>query len=120
MTIYWISGNTRSGKTTLGSALTKSLRHAIHLDGDELRRKYNLVDLSVAGREKLNKLAVGEAIQFRDKGFDVVVSTIAPTKKIRDSIRRAIPDVRFIFLPGGSPDLKASPYEIPKQDEWFL
>lgn len=91
----------------------------IRIDGDSLRESLNFKDLSISGRTKLNKIAAHKAKEKAGLGYNVVVSIIAPTKAIRNMIRKIIPEVRFIFLPGGSTDLVNCPYEIPTKEEWI-
>ena len=118
--IYWFSGNTGSGKTTLAMLLLAGIPGIVHLlDGDVLRKELRNTDMTMAGRLVFNKLVARKAKRLAEHGRSVVVSVIAPTPEIRDAIREIVPSVRFVYLPGGSTDHKVSPYSIPKGKEWW-
>lgn len=86
--IYWFTGQPGAGKTTLAKALIeKCSDNCIHIDGDELRDIFKNYDYSTKGREK-NMNSVLDLCRFLDKkNFTVVVSVVAPYKKIRDSLK---------------------------------
>ena len=86
--IYWFTGQPGAGKTTLAKALIeKCSDNCIHIDGDELRDIFQNHDYSIKGRKK-NMNSVLDLCRFLDKkNFTVVVSVVAPYKKIRDSLK---------------------------------
>lgn len=95
--VTWITGNSHAGKTTLAN---KIRRHEIILDGDALRAIWPGLGLSKADRWEQNLRAARLAKTLDLQGFDVIVATICPYKKLRDEVR-AITDCRFIYLGGG-------------------
>ena len=86
--IYWFTGQPGAGKTTLAKAMIEKCNdNCIHIDGDELRDIFQNYDYTVKGREK-NMNSVLDLCRFLDnKGFTVVVSVVAPYKKMRDSLK---------------------------------
>jgi adenylylsulfate kinase-like enzyme len=118
--IYWISGNTGSGKTSLSTLIRSGTDFTGTIDGDQFRETLNDFDMSMDGRKRVNLLAARAALEMARVSSLVVVSMIAPTEEIRSAIRSIIPQVRFIFLPGGSNDQRVSPYEVPTVEEWWI
>ena len=103
--IWWITGNTGSGKTTLAKKMTGT----IVLDGDELRNCWSL-GFSKEDRWEQNMRAARLAKMLEKQGYDVVVSTICPYKDLRKEVQ-VITGCRFIYLDGGKETTKEYPYE---------
>lgn len=106
--ITWCTGNSKSGKSTLARQISRDTG-AIILDGDKLRQIWHDLDLSEEGRWEQNMRAARLAKMLDEQGFNVVVATICPYRKLREEVRR-ITGCRFIYLDGGlqGPDY---PYE---------
>ena len=87
--IYWFTGQPGAGKTTLAKAMIKECNeNCIHIDGDGLRDLFQNFDYSPEGRTK-NIQSVLDLCRFLDnKGLTVVVSVVAPYKKMRDSLKK--------------------------------
>ena len=101
--VIWITGLSASGKTTLATAITQSLRvsgnPAIMLDGDVLRecldvKKQN----SRSDRKKLAYTYSRLARMLSDQGITVVVGTIALFKEIHVWNRENIKGYFEVFL----------------------
>lgn len=76
--IIWITGERKSGKTTLAKELCKKM-NAINLDGDEMRNSIS-VGLGFSDEDRLenNKRIARLAKVLESQGFDVICSTICP------------------------------------------
>lgn len=118
--IYWFTGQPGAGKTTLAKAMIKKCSdNCIHIDGDELRDIFQNYDYTIKGREK-NMNSVLDLCRFLDnKGFTVVVSVVAPYKKMRDSLKTTN-DVTEIYVHTteirGREDYFTNDYEPPTED----
>ena len=91
--IYWFTGQPGHGKTVLSLALKDYLetnydKQVIHIDGDDLREIFQNKDYSKEGRIKNSTFAQGLAKFCHLKGFDVVVSVVAPYKEVRDTFKQ--------------------------------
>lgn len=91
--VYWFTGQPGHGKTVLSLALKDYLEtnhdeQVIHIDGDDLRDIFQNKDYSKEGRIKNITFAQGLAKFCHLKGFDVVVSVVAPYKDVRDSFKQ--------------------------------
>lgn len=91
--IYWFTGQPGHGKTVLSLALKDYLetnhdKQVIHIDGDDLREIFQNKDYSKEGRIKNISFAQGLAKFCHLKGFDVVVSVVAPYKEVRDTFKQ--------------------------------
>lgn len=95
--IFWFTGLSGSGKSTVAHALEKRLhdmgRHTYVLDGDNVRHGLNSdLGFSASDREE-NIRRVGEVARlFYDAGIDIIVSFISPYKKDREWVRELVGD----------------------------
>lgn len=101
--VYWLTGLSDSGKSTMCSMLVKHLRESgrsvIQLDGDEIRAVVGAVKahtredrLALALRySKLCKL-------LADQGFDVAIATISLFEEVHKWNRDHLPGYCEIFL----------------------
>ena len=98
MAITWISGQSKSGKTTLANKIRTD---EIILDGDVMRRSISQ-DLGLSEKDRWeNNLRIARLAKELDaQGFNVIVATIAPYKSLREEIKK-ITGCRFIYLEGG-------------------
>tara|TARA_B100000029_G_C17597074_1_gene964554 strand:- start:953 stop:1423 length:471 start_codon:yes stop_codon:yes gene_type:complete len=105
--IYWFTGQPSSGKTTLGNKLYKFLktekrnwrRDVFHIDGDDLRKLTVNKDYSDKGRETNIRNAQMIAEFAHNNGCDVVVSVVAPFRKLREEFKDKLSsDIVEIYL----------------------
>ena len=117
--IFWITGQSGAGKTTLSNWMKKELdTHAVTIDGDELRDVFSNKDYSVEGRKKNVELAQNIAKFLNSKYNSVIVSVIAPFREQREQFKKVMGnDIVEIFV---KCDEIRSPYtteyEEPQQD----
>jgi len=104
--ITWLTGNSGAGKTTLAHQMRK---HEIILDGDEMRAVWPGLGLTPKDRREQNLRVARLAKTLELQGFDVIVATICPFKKLREEVQE-ITGCRFIYLEGGR-EGAAYPYE---------
>jgi adenylylsulfate kinase len=95
--VYWFTGQPGHGKTVLSTMLkdyleTEHNKQVIHIDGDDLRNIFQNKDYSKEGRIKNITFAQGLAKFCHLKGFDVVVSVVAPYKEVRDAFKEDMGD----------------------------
>jgi len=86
--IYWFTGQPGAGKTTLALELIKHLSNPIHIDGDNLRDILKNYDYTYSGRKKNieNVITIARFLDF--KNYDVVISVVAPFKKLREELKK--------------------------------
>jgi adenylylsulfate kinase len=91
--IYWFTGQPGHGKTVLAKSLKEyieynySHKQVLHVDGDDLREILINKDYSKQGRENNIKTAQSIALYLDNKGYDVVVSLVAPYKELREEFK---------------------------------
>lgn len=105
--IIWIYGNSGAGKTTLAHRIKKE--NTIILDGDELRICWKL-GFTKEDRFEQNLRAAKIAILLHKQGFEVIVATICPYRKLREEITKLC-NPRWIFLEGGKEATDEYPFE---------
>ena len=102
---YIVMGITGSGKSTVGSALARSLGVEF-LEGDDYHpvenvRKMSLgIPLTDDDRAAWLRALAHRISQARQPGLGLVVSCSALKRSYRDVLRGADPDLQFIFLNG--------------------
>lgn len=110
--IYWLTGQSESGKTTLAEALHKEMG-AVILDGDEMRQSISLgTGFSKQDRDEHN-LRVARLAKVISKRTPVIVSVIAPFKETRKKIDELIKPI-WIYVKRKYKEDKNKPYEAPK------
>lgn len=110
--VVWLTGNTRSGKTSLAYLLKERL-NAIVLDGDEMRDSISLgAGFNRKDREEHYLRVARLAKVLVNQEYNVVVSVIAAFKESRAKITEMI-NPFWIYIRGGEsgPD---KPYEVPE------
>lgn len=92
--IYWFTGQPGHGKTVLAKALKEYLitnkfnkGEIFHVDGDDLRELTENKDYSRTGRENNIRRAQEISHYLNNKGYDVVVSLVAPYEEIRQNFK---------------------------------
>jgi len=105
--IIFITGQSKSGKSTLAKKLKNS--NTIILDGDDWRQIYP-TGFSKKERWEHNIRIAKIAKLLDSQGFDVIVAFICPYRELRKEIKK-ITGCKFIFLEGGIQD-KDYPYEL--------
>ena len=91
--IYWFTGQPGHGKTVLAKSLKEyieynySHKQVFHVDGDDLREILVNKDYSKQGRENNIRTAQSIALYLDNKGYDVVVSLVAPYKELREEFK---------------------------------
>ncbi len=96
--IYWFTGQPGAGKTVLGKKLHSFLKtekrnwrkDVFHVDGDDLRKLTINKDYSQKGRENNIRNAQMLVEYLHQNGCDVVVSLVAPYRKLREEFKEKI------------------------------
>lgn len=106
MAIIFITGQSKSGKSTLARKLKTD--RTIILDGNDWR---NIYPTGFSKKERWNhNIRIAKIAKLLDEqGFDIIITFICPYKKLREEVRR-ITGCRFIYLEGGIQH-KDYPYE---------
>jgi adenylylsulfate kinase-like enzyme len=109
--IYWLTGQTGAGKTTLANALQKRIGGVV-LDGDEMRESISLGS-GFSKKDRMNhNLRVARLAKVLSKRGNVIVSVIAPYNELRVEINEMISPI-WIYVKKNLPIVKNKPYEIP-------
>ncbi len=114
--ITWYTGNTGSGKSTAarrkrGGLWGEVRRHAILLDGDELRGVWPGLGFSGGDRrEQCMRVARLAILLEQQTGQPVVVAVIAPYRELRAEIQE-LTGCDFVYLYGGRAPDALLPYE---------
>ena len=121
MVVLWLTGLPGSGKTTLAKALKEVLekeygKKVVILDGNEIREKfYPELGFSKEEREFHNKIIIYLAKFLSEElNYFVIVSVIAPLRKIREFARQKIKNYIEIYLKADLDLLKKRKPEIYK------
>ena len=102
-TVYWITGLSGAGKSTVAALLARRLRAhgraVLQLDGDTLREIFS----PAAGHDAEDRLRLARAYgrlcgEVAGQGIDVVCATISMFHAVRKWNREHIPSYREIYL----------------------
>lgn len=101
--VYWITGLSGSGKSTIGNQLLDRLKkkksEVVLLDGDQLRSVFgNDLGYSVDDRKKSSYRNAGLCKMLSDQGIDVICCTISMFHEVRSWNRENIDDYVEIYL----------------------
>ena len=100
--IYWIIGQSCSGKTTLAKLFHAQGTNLLYLDGDDLRKifgnSYSPAHFTREYREEQTKCLQRFVAHISDQGFIVVVATVNPYRDIREQFKRSRDDVTEIYI----------------------
>lgn len=101
-TLYWLTGLSGAGKTTVGMEVYKLLaengRKVVFLDGDMLRDVYNDYDYTVEGRDRVAARNGRLTKLLTDQGLDVLCCVVGMKDKYRDWNRANISNYVEIYL----------------------
>lgn len=101
-TVYWITGLSGAGKTTMGFLLYQDQKEAeeniVILDGDELREIINNKDYSYEGRKQVAKQYSRMCKMLSDQGIDVIICTISMYDEVREWNRENIENYCEIYI----------------------
>lgn len=101
-TVYWITGLSGAGKTTLGSKLYEYMKlerkEVVFLDGDILREVFQSYDYSMEGRKSLAFQYARLCKMLYEQGIDVIICTISMFDEVRLWNRNHIANYVEIYL----------------------
>lgn len=101
-TVYWLTGLSGAGKTTVGFELVKILenqgKNVVRLDGDLLREVFGSTDYTLEGRKKISFQYSRMCKMLADQGVDVVACVIAMFDEVRKWNRDNIENYKEIYL----------------------
>jgi glutamine kinase len=100
--VFWITGLSASGKTSIGRALSSHLRASgcpvIFLDGDTLRAVSNDLGYSAENRRSVAMRNGRLCHMLAEQGYDIVCSTISLFHDVQRWNRENIPRYNEIFV----------------------
>ena len=100
--VFWITGLSAAGKTSIGSALASHLRASgcpvVFLDGDTLRAVSNDLGYSAENRRSAAMRNGMLCRMLAQQGFDIVCSTISLFHDVQRWNRQNIPRYHEIFV----------------------
>ena len=102
-TVYWITGLSGAGKTTIGRLFYEQLLHrkqnVVFLDGDTMRELFNN-DLghSIEDRKKLAMFYSKLCRVLSDQGIDIVCATISMFHECQEWNKKNIKNFKEIYL----------------------
>lgn len=101
--VFWFTGLSASGKTTLANGLIKFLREqglsSILIDGDDVRSGLSS-DLNFSEDSRYENIRrIAEISKLLLKQLDsVIVSTISPVENLRETARQIIGSDHFVLI----------------------
>ena len=98
--VYWITGLSGAGKTTLARALQQKLQGSILLDGDELRRVLNCESSSFDRQSRLAMALIYARLckLLAEQGQTVIIATISLFHEVHTWNRANLPGYLEIYL----------------------
>lgn len=102
-TVFWITGLSGAGKTTIGQLFAKKLKlkhlNLIYLDGDQLREVFDTTNQhSQEFRKKQARQYSRMCAMLATQGSYVVCTTISMYQEIRDYNREKIANYKEIYI----------------------
>ena len=103
MAVYWITGLSGAGKTTIGLELYKSLKSSlsniVFLDGDELRQIMGgNFGYELSERKKLAFSYAKLSKMLSEQGIDVIIATISMFNDVREWNRANVNNYFEIYI----------------------
>lgn len=118
--IFWLTGNSGAGKTTVSKLVQKHMPNCIILDGDEMRRTISTEEgFSPEDRRRHNLRVARLADLLASQGFVVLVAVIAPFTTVREELG-AICDPHWIYIKRSGLEHENKPYEPPASPHLVL
>lgn len=113
--VYWLTGLSGAGKTTISNALVKTLTtkrlNVILLDGDEMREMLGVKGaFEYEERKKLSHTYSRLCRMLANQGHTIVCATISMFDDVRDWNRQHLDDYVEIYL-------KCDPETLRRRDE---
>lgn len=100
--LFWITGLSGAGKTTIGTLLYQHLRkgekNIVFIDGDKIREVYQNKDYSEEGREKISYTNMRLCKMLTEQGLDVIIAVIGMRDAYREWNRKNIQNYFEIYL----------------------
>lgn len=100
--VYWVTGLSGAGKTTVGSLLYQRLieqgKNVVFLDGDILREVFQIKDYTLEGRKKLAFQYSRLCKMLADQNINVVICVIAMFDECREWNKQNIDHYFEIYL----------------------
>ena len=99
--IYWLTGQSGAGKTTIANKLLESdkLIKPFLVDGDRLRELFNNKDYTETGRRENVLLAQLIAETINKTGRDVLVALVSPYRDQREQFKERIgEDIKELYV----------------------
>lgn len=114
-TVYWLTGLSGAGKTTIGQLLYQKMRerhpNVVFLDGDTLRQVFgDDLGYTLEDRRKSAMRNARLCKLLSDQGIDVVCCTISMFDSVRDWNRENIPGYMEVYI-------KASMETLQRRDQ---
>ncbi|MEE9257520.1 MAG: adenylyl-sulfate kinase [bacterium] len=101
-TVYWLTGLSGAGKTTIGLLLYERLRagkpNVVMLDGDGLRDVFDDIGYSPEERKRVAMYNARFCKMLSDQGIDVVCATISMSHRCREWSRANIPNYCEVYI----------------------
>lgn len=100
--LYWITGLSGAGKTTISTLLYRYLKKSqdniFLIDGDKIREVYQNKDYTEEGREKISYMNMRLCKMLTDQGIDVIIAVIGMRDVYREWNRKNIENYYEIYL----------------------
>lgn len=100
--LYWVTGLSGAGKTTISTLLYKYLRkkqdNIVFIDGDKIRAVYQDTDYTEKGRERISYVNMRLCKMLTDQGIDVILAVIGMRDAYREWNRKNIDNYYEIYL----------------------
>lgn len=100
--LFWVTGLSGAGKTTISTLLYQYLRkkedNIVLIDGDKIREVYQNSDYSEEGREKISYTNMRLCKMLTDQGIDVIIAVIGMRDAYREWNRKNIASYFEIYL----------------------